>query len=341
MLTQAIGSGRYRVGRVIVRLLKGWYHFDFNERGRPRRRGTLGTQDLAEALERAKTLANGFERADAQTVRPVRLSALVAAFVASYKGWSASTARSCRSYGPVLIAGIGDRLSTEITALQVERFFAAQINSGAWTSSTRNRYVAFVHRLFDKGAEWGHCAPGAMTAVKAGPERQKVRRPLNSQNLGKLWDELAPHVRPICALLVDTGLRRGELWALRWEDIDLDARTIFVRASKTGRPRLIPYTDRVAAALAELRLRSGTSSGPVVGRCDYRTALRGAARRAGIEPITGHQFRHTYATRLLEQGVDLRYVQTLLGHTQIATTARYAHVRPAALVEAVAKLEGH
>jgi integrase len=151
---------------------------------------------------------------------------------------------------------------------------------------------------------------------------------------------------------LDLGLRRQEAPALRWSDVDLVHGEVTVRhtlhravlrPTKSGKPRKIPMSDRLRAALKELpqdtewvlpRGRTGRSS------VSLRVTVRTVARKAGIPDHGPHALRHSYATHLLAAGVDLRTVSALLGHSSVVVTARfYLHLLPGAERGAMEKLE--
>jgi integrase len=143
-----------------------------------------------------------------------------------------------------------------------------------------------------------------------------------------------------------TGLRRGELIALRWRDVDMEGDTIRVRASysegglstpKSGKVRSVPMAPNVAAALTKLRERpswtgdddlvfAGRSGGFLDGR-SLRRRYQAALDKAGLRRLRFHDLRHTFGTRVI--GVaDIRRVQEWMGHADIKTTMRYLHYAP-------------
>jgi integrase len=143
-------------------------------------------------------------------------------------------------------------------------------------------------------------------------------------------------------IALDTGLRRGELLGLRWENLDVRNRMIRVEKTKNGERRDVPMTDRVFDLFQGIPRRLDTPyvfAGEDGRPQEYvKTAWGSALRRAGIENFTFHDLRHTFASYLVMGGVDIRTVQTLLGHKSIAMTMRYAHLSPAHLREAIAVL---
>ena len=146
-----------------------------------------------------------------------------------------------------------------------------------------------------------------------------------------------------------TGLRRGELIALRWGDIDFAGHKLTVRSAisagveatstKSRRAREVPLPDQAAGALDRLSTRSefvGPDEYVFANRLGRRldpTALRRRFERArdgaGLPPLRFHDLRHTYGSLLVAGGVDLQSVKAAMGHSRITTTERYLHARPA------------
>jgi integrase/recombinase XerC len=138
--------------------------------------------------------------------------------------------------------------------------------------------------------------------------------------------------------LVTTGLRRSELCALEWRDLELDGRkrSLLVRHGKGDKSRSQPIPARLARELRRLRdVRQPKPSDPVFcglagGRLQETVLadiIRRAASRAGIEKhVTAHTLRHTAATWLRQERGDTRLVAEYLGHADLSTVARYAHV---------------
>lgn len=159
--------------------------------------------------------------------------------------------------------------------------------------------------------------------------------------------------RFVLVALVATGLRRSELVALNWGDLDLDSDqpSLLVRQGKGGRPRRQP----LAAALAdELRRRQEgalpAADDPIFCGLEGRRLqtkvladiIRRASLRAGIEKrVTAHTLRHTAATWLRQRTGDARLVAAYLGHADLSTVSRYSHVATAELHSAAAAISDH
>jgi integrase len=144
------------------------------------------------------------------------------------------------------------------------------------------------------------------------------------------------------SILIDTGLRPGELWALQLRDLDMDLGLIHVWLNKTHKPRSVPMTERVKDII--IRRRSITQPllfseadnfwfEHVWDRMKFHLGL------TEDEQFVPYALRHTCASRLVQKGVHLQVVQEWMGHKSIQTTLRYAHLCPKNLMDAVKVLE--
>jgi integrase/recombinase XerD len=167
-----------------------------------------------------------------------------------------------------------------------------------------------------------------------------------------ITDPLGARDRAILEILYATGMRRTEAAQLALDDVDLPQARAAIRAGKGGRGRLVPLTLRAVAwtkrYLSTARPALAQPASPPAlflsqrGRRlrpkDLGARVRHYLRRAGIPPPgSTHLFRHAVATHLLEAGADVRYIQVLLGHTKLSTTALYTRVALPALHDVTAR----
>jgi integrase len=159
----------------------------------------------------------------------------------------------------------------------------------------------------------------------------------------------------VVLLAGDAGLRLGEIIALRPKDLDLSCRLVHVNTTvwheqrtlpKGGEPRTLPMSNRLVAALQGLDLTRpdviNRNSAHGQGQCTpdaIANLIKRAARHAGLGHVHAHLLRHTFATRLLSCGVDVRTVQHLMGHHDIKTTQTYLHLFRGADRRAIDALE--
>ena len=142
-------------------------------------------------------------------------------------------------------------------------------------------------------------------------------------------------------LAIHTGCRRGEILSLTWKTaVDMDRRVITVQASKRGLKKAIPVSDKLYEILKK-RKKVISITGKVfdVSVSALKDAFERAVEKAGIENLHFHDLRHTFATRLVQSGVDIYRVQKLLGHRSIKMTERYSHHYPESLRESIRALD--
>jgi integrase len=162
-----------------------------------------------------------------------------------------------------------------------------------------------------------------------------------------LFAAYTDHLTPIVLLALNTGLRRGELFNLRWRDVDVLRALLTVEgaSAKSGQSRHIPLNSE---ALDVLRRWAGSSTVPAERFVfpgaegerfeDIKGAWLPLVKAAKVPAFTFHDLRHTFASKLVMAGVDLNTVRELLGHSDIKMTLRYAHLAPEHKAAAVAKL---
>lgn len=212
------------------------------------------------------------------------------------------------------------------------------------SNATVNRYTALVRRIFNLAIRW-EAYEGRNPAVHAEMRREQHRdRYLGPDELRALFRALAAernrNAAGAIALLAATGARRGEALGARWDDIDWDRRLWTIPVSKSGRRRHIPLSDAALVILG--RQAEGNTSewvfpgeDPTKPMYDVRKAWLRVKEMAGLpKDLRIHDLRHTFASTLVGKGRSLHEVGTLLGHSQVSMTMRYAHLAPQRLIEA-------
>lgn len=257
---------------------------------------------------------------------------------------------------------------------QVEDLLNRKTDDGL--SATRVRYILGLLRRALKVAERrGYVARNVATLVAAPRVARAEVQVLNPEEVKRLLAAARNHrLSGVFTLAVSTGLRRGELFGLRWEDVDLDKGTLKVRHSLqriTGRGLVLTEpksaTSRrtinlplvAAQALREQRLRqkqeerwgaptwqdSGhvftTTVGTPYPSNEISGVLKGLLKKAGLpSSVRFHDLRHCCASLLLAQGVQPRMVMEILGHSNIGITMNlYTHILPALRQDAAAKMD--
>jgi integrase len=275
----------------------------------------------------------------------------------------------------LLMATLGDRPAGEVTTREIEDLLRAVSSTGI-APRTVNKVRQLVCAIFSYGMRPSTYGLAINPAVHADRRREPDRGPLafyspeeieelaRSLTAGAHRDQSRPALSPeeisaragediqdgeLVRVAAYAGLRRGELVALRWRDVDFVGRKIVVRRSLSGdielrstksrRAREVPLPDQAAAALDRLSRRdefTGPDDYVFANRLGRRldpSALRRRFERArhaaGLEPLRFHDLRHTYGSLLVSGGVDLASVKAAMGHSRITTTERYLHARPA------------
>jgi integrase len=156
------------------------------------------------------------------------------------------------------------------------------------------------------------------------------------------------HLCPMVLVALNTGMRRGELFHLRWEEVNLNTGWLTVggQISKNMQTRRVPLNREAAQVLKDWRRQSAMNQGnPYVfpGAEDrplttITTAWRAVRKAACLRNFNFHDLRHHFASRLVQAGVDLNTVRELLGHADLKMVLRYAHLAPGGLASAVEKV---
>jgi integrase len=247
-----------------------------------------------------------------------------------------------------LLPVFGDKVLAEITP-KLLAGYKTQRRMAKAAPATINKELQLVRHAFNVAMrEWEWCRENPMHRVSMEPVRNEVDRWLTTNEQERLLASSSPWLREIIGFALNTGMRQGEILNLQWQDVDFVRGVLMVMQSKNGTRRTIPLNATVYELLAAKQAMTGASRGPVfMTPLGNELQVRYLARefceardRAGIPDFRFHDMRHTFATRLVQLGVDLYKVQRLLGHKTSLMTQRYAHHSPESLREGVNVLDG-
>jgi integrase len=161
--------------------------------------------------------------------------------------------------------------------------------------------------------------------------------------LRALFEACPPWLRPIVALGVCTGMRRSEILKLRWLDVDITHNRIMLPQTKNGEGRIVYLNRGAASALESLPFGPDTKATdslfPEVTKAQVSMAFKRACQDSALLDFRFHDLRHTAASWLRMQGADIHTVALLLGHKDLRMAARYQHLSPGFLAEAVGRLD--
>ncbi|MDB5038085.1 MAG: hypothetical protein JWQ35_1613 [Bacteriovoracaceae bacterium] len=215
-----------------------------------------------------------------------------------------------------------------------------------------------VHRLFELAVEEGILSlnPAKGIKVKVAEPKQKVLNSNEAEILLKNAKETKHRFYPVWAMALKTGMRSGEMYALRWSDIDFETEMISVskqwtskdglHPTKSGRNRLVPVSPDLKKFLAEMKLKGGYEESLIDGMTkkevwhdDYvlprlyewnaglqAQILADFCESIGITKVKFHDLRATFITNMLVQGVSLVAVMSIVGHSRMSTTDRYVRL---------------
>lgn len=350
-------------------------------RGEWRTLGRVGVLDLVTARREALAALN-----DPAGTAKRRTSDTLGAFLTDqYETWAVENRATGAGTVARLRAIFADFLNlplAEINAFAVERWRTARLKDGI-KPATVNRDLASLRGALTKAREWGAMTANPLAMVKASrvdssphvrflsddeelrlraalvardAARRAARDSANEWRRARGYDLLptlgiySDHLTPVVLVAVSTGLRRGELLALKWADVDLLGALLTVRGehTKNARTRHVPLNSDVAAVLKTWRAIHPKADGSALvfpGEGGERlgglkTAWQAVldAAKPKISDFRFHDLRHTFASKLVQAGVDLNTVRELLGHADLKMTLRYAHLAPEHRAAAVAKL---
>jgi site-specific recombinase XerD len=237
--------------------------------------------------------------------------------------------------------------AAELSPELIENVFARMRNEGL-CGSTVNRYRSLISSIYSFAVRTGRLAVNPVARVKRFKENEGRVRYLKQDEeilLRAVIRSEYPDCEPELDLALYTGMRRGEQFTLKWADVDVQSGILTVRG-KTGMRHIVANSS---ARSALERLRAYTKKVMSVYVCpdatsdtqrDNRRWLEKSAKKAGLRNFHWHDLRHTFASRLVMSGVDIRTVQELLGHKSILMTMRYSHLSPDHRAAAAEKIGG-
>ncbi len=244
------------------------------------------------------------------------------------------------------------QLST-ITRAKVENFQADRLSSLSTKSgevlkpATVNREMALLKHMFTKATEWEWISQSPAKGVKLKKENNRRLRYLTPEECKQLIEACPSQtMKQVVTLAIHTGMRRGEILNLKWDNVNLRDKFIELTGSdqKNGERSTIPLTATALETLRSIPRRldskyvftGKTSDKPFY---DLKRQFEKAVENAKLAGVTFHILRHTCASHLVMAGIDLVSVKEIMRHKSIDMTLRYSHLAPAHKKAAMAALE--
>ncbi|HVN94954.1 MAG TPA: site-specific integrase [Syntrophorhabdaceae bacterium] len=203
--------------------------------------------------------------------------------------------------------------------------------------------LALLRRMFNVAIrewEWLQDNPVSRLSFSVGSRNARDRWLTPKEENALLACATNPRwLRTLLIVALHTGMRQGEILNLKWQEIDFDKKIILVSKSKNGAKRSVPMTNTLCETLKNVQVRGISGRVFPIAIRSLRVAFGKTLKKAAIENFHFHDLRHTFATRLVQNGVDLYKVKELLGHKTLAMTTRYAHHYPESLRTSVEVLD--
>ncbi len=309
------------------------YWFDFRINGTRYRESTGKTKrrDAEEVLHDEREKAKAGECSGTQKVTDYKLVDLAE----EYLKW----AERQRSYKDKqlgikqLVEVFGNHGVNDLNTREIEQWQSRRLKYNK--PSTVNRLLATLKHMVNKGTQWGMASDRALKQVRNVrllPENNRRLRFLSIEECQRLIECCHKDLKPIVVVALNTGMRRGEIFNLKWEQVDLRHGFILLDTSKNGERREIPINTTLEYLFKEMP-HSVESEYVFVGKTgkpltDIKKGFHTALRKAGISDFRFHDFRHCVASHLVMNGIDLTSVKEILGHKSLSMTMRYAHLAP-------------
>ena len=262
-------------------------------------------------------------------------------YIKSYKRSWATDVSLLKNH---LLPRFGRKYLDEITRQDIVKMHADRKASGAAAGSA-NRLLIMMRYIYNLTLRWE--VPG----IKSNPckgiplleENNKLERYLSVEEAQKLYEAVCKSentmLKFIVPMLILTGARKREVLDAKWTDFDLSRRAWRIPITKSGRARHVPLSDGALTLLASLPRKSDCEwafANPDTGKpfVSIFYAWNTARKSVGLSDVRMHDLRHSFASLLINSGRTLYEVQHILGHTQVKTTQRYAHLSQDTLLAA-------
>ena len=271
---------------------------------------------------------------DAPTVAAHVLQSPLSELIERYKREVSSLKRSCDSERlrlgklqrhPLCSLSLGEVTPSAIASYRDDRLAVAK-------PGTVRRELSLLHHILDTAQkQWSlNLGRNPVSDIRYPIVRDQRERRLRPEELARLEAELGKcqnrHLLPFVKFAIETAMRRGELLALQWENVDQVRRTVFIPDTKTGTPRTIHLSKAAMSIIEGIESREGPVFNVTVD-C-LKAAWKRARQRASLPDLRVHDLRHEAVSRLFELGLSVPEVALISGHKDVRMLFRYTHLMP-------------
>ncbi len=337
---------KYGIGSVILRKTQNKedrYYIHYQVNGHRIRKALKGIRSRAEAVKVLNQEVADALRGQYNFLlekKKIGFAEMADLFLEKYskpnkRSWKSADRVYTRNMKPFF----GDIKLTKITPLMIENYKMERLENGTGrrtdekvSNRTINAELSCLRKIFNKAIDWGYALENPVTKVDFLPERSSIRkRVLTEDEESRLIAVAPPPLKHMLIVALHTGMRKGEVLNLKWENVDFETKEITIVETKDDEDRVVPMNPILFDLLMTLKSQDGNSeyvfTNPRTRRhyVEIKRTFVSSCKKADVEDLHFHDLRHTYASRLVRNGVDLNTVKELLGHSSIITTQRYLH----------------
>jgi integrase len=245
-----------------------------------------------------------------------------------------------RSLNDHLVGNFGNMFLTQITPRLIAEYKVKRREEGAAAKTVNNELILMGHAFNLAIKEWEWVNENPVKKVSKEKVNNLIERWLTFEEENRLLSVSPKWLREIIIFAINTGLRQSEILSLQWSRVDLSRKTVTILEEQKNQGRdTLPLSEEALTVLKErARVGRGETNYVFYNKVGRRIAARNlqrafcsALKKSGIEKLRFHDLRHTFATRLVQAGVDIYTVQKLGRWKTISMVMRYAHHYPESL----------
>lgn len=248
-----------------------------------------------------------------------------------------------------IVNHLGSKIADALTPHEIDRWLDEQRKENSWSPATTNRYkttLSMAYTLAMRSSKVGSNPARLVPLRRENNARIRYLSVDEETNLREAINQRCPGHMAAFDVTLHTGMRKSEQFTLEWDQLDWDRKIIHLTKTKNGSQRDIPMSRTCQTVLKKLLEQRTNTHERVFSSVRYDAPIRdpkkwfeGAVAEADIQNFVWHDLRHTFCSRLVMKGVDLRTVAEIAGHKTISMTMRYSHLAPEHNQAAIEKLD--
>ena len=310
----------------IIQKLDGSYEVDYRDcDGKRRRKNIKGSKTLAKNF-----LTQKLAEREELKLFPERRKCKLTFKEAANKYWKLH-GKNCKGASKeiytlnTLINVFGDKKLSDISTESIQNYYNEKVQNAS--PSTANRHFSLIRSIFNKAILWNDFY-SVNPCKKVLRKRENPARTnfLDKEQINNLLEKAPSNIKPILQCALMTGMRRGEILNLTWDDVDLKNGIIHIRDSKSGKSREIIMIPALVEVFKSLPKTQGKIFNIKI-EC-LRKRYNKLLKTLEIKDFCFHTLRHTFASQFMMNGGDLSILKNILGHSTMDLTLRYSHFAP-------------